>query len=131
MKKTVLCLCFVCASILATAQGGANREPAGVNRSPAGAKSGREGGNGGSNRDGKEKTKEKDGKKSVSDGAKATAKDIKAANSLDGKGRNMTETQRSEAARQLGNEQARAAANGKKADAKFFEKEKDKLKGKH
>ncbi|WPR72416.1 hypothetical protein SLW70_04550 [Flavobacterium sp. NG2] len=130
MKKTVfLFLCFALTTILASAQEGPSREPAGAGRAPAGAKSGREGGGGNADRNGKD-SKVKDGKNNVSPTAKETAKTIKDANSIDGKGKNMTEAQRNEAARQLSDASTKAAADGKRADAKFYEKERDKVRGK-
>jgi len=126
MKKIVFAICFSITSICVFAQHEGGREPAGASRSPAGERSGREGaGNGsGSRGEGKDKA----GKGSVSNEAKAAAENIKSANSADGKGQYMSGTQKTEAARQLGNEATRSRANGKTADAKFFEGEKAKLK---
>lgn len=127
MKKLLFTLSIMLISGLLYAQGGANREPAG-GRTPAGVKSGPEGGSRNIDRS---PGADRSGKNAPSKDAIKAANDIKAANSMDGKGKNMTEAQKNEAARQLDNARANAAAGNKKADAAHFKAESDGLKKKN
>jgi hypothetical protein len=132
MRKIAMLFCLVLWSVMASAQGGSGggREPAGGGgREPAGAKSEREGGGGAANRDGRGgEVKEKPGKHSVSPEAVKAAEAIKSANSADGNGGVMTGNQQKEVERQLNDQKTTAAADGRPADARFFEQEKEKLK---
>jgi hypothetical protein len=133
MRKITMLLILGLWSAWASAQGreGGGREPAGnVGREPAGAKSGREGGGGADKggSGGESKVKDKPGKSSVSPDAVKTADAIKSANSVDGNGNTMTKEQQKEVERQLSDQRTAAEADGRRADANFFEKEKEKIK---
>lgn len=78
--------------------------------------------------DGKDKDKRVPGKDFVSKQAQKDAKSIKAANSVNGKGTLVTATQRAEIIRQLEVERVRAAAENRRSDAKFFDRQKEKVK---